>query len=175
MPDSLPLIRALPFPRACLPIGYVLIELEQLGMSMIVLTAIVLGTGEPLTWYWLLAIPVLALQSVFNIGMGLFLARLGAGADDFSQLHTVPGPDLDVRLRRHVQHPDDQHAAGSSDYQLPAADQPGRGLHQPDTERDPAVPATWLAWQQAVQPRDCDLYYTGQKAFSNTVPTATGW
>jgi teichoic acid transport system permease protein len=86
MPDSLPLIRALPFPRACLPIGYVIIELEQLGMAMIVLTAIVLGTGEPLTWYWLLAIPALALQALFNVGMGLFLARLGAGADDFSQL-----------------------------------------------------------------------------------------
>ncbi len=86
MPDSLPLIRALPFPRACLPIGYVLIELEQLVMSMIVLTVIVLSAGEPLTWYWLLAIPALLLQAVFNIGMGLFLARLGAGADDFSQL-----------------------------------------------------------------------------------------
>jgi teichoic acid transport system permease protein len=84
--DSLPLIRALPFPRACLPVGYVLIELEQLLMSMIVLAAIVLGTGEPLTWYWLLAIPALLLQAVFNIGMGLFLARLGSGADDFSQL-----------------------------------------------------------------------------------------
>jgi teichoic acid transport system permease protein len=86
MPDSLPLIRALPFPRACLPVGYVLIELEQLAMSMLVLIVIVLATREPLTWYWLLAIPVLLLQAVFNVGMGLFLARLGAGADDFSQL-----------------------------------------------------------------------------------------
>src|ERR1700677_1233075 len=84
--DSLPLIRALPFPRASLPIGYVLIELQQLVMSMAVLTVIVLSTGEPLTWYWLLAIPALLLQAVFNIGMGLFLARLGSGADDFSQL-----------------------------------------------------------------------------------------
>jgi teichoic acid transport system permease protein len=84
--DSLPLIRALPFPRACLPIGYVLIELQQLVMSMAVLTVIVLATGEPLTWYWLLAIPALLLQAVFNVGMGLFLARLGAGADDFGQL-----------------------------------------------------------------------------------------
>jgi len=86
MPDSLPLIRALPFPRACLPIGYVLIELEQLGMALVVLTVIVLSAGEPLTWYWLLAIPALLVQAVFNVGMGLFLARLGAGADDFSQL-----------------------------------------------------------------------------------------
>jgi teichoic acid transport system permease protein len=86
MPDSLPLIRALPFPRGCLPIGYVLIELQQLLMSMVILTAIVLGTGEPITWYWLLAIPALGLQAVFNAGMALFLARLGAGADDFGQL-----------------------------------------------------------------------------------------
>ena len=86
MPDSLPLIRALPFPRACLPVGYVIIELQQLAMSMVILVVIVLSTGEPVTWYWLLAIPALALQSVFNTGMGLFLARLGAGADDFGQL-----------------------------------------------------------------------------------------
>jgi len=84
--DSLPLIRALPFPRGCLPIGYVMIELQQLVMSMVILTAIVLATGQPLTWYWLLAIPALGLQSMFNAGMGLFLARLGAGADDFGQL-----------------------------------------------------------------------------------------
>jgi teichoic acid transport system permease protein len=53
---------------------------------MVVLAVIVLATGEPLTWYWLLAIPALLLQAVFNVGMGLFLARLGSGADDFSQL-----------------------------------------------------------------------------------------
>src|ERR1700689_3073535 len=60
--DSLPLIRALPFPRACLPIGYVIIELEQLIAAMVVLAVIVLSTGEPLTWYWLLAIPALLLH-----------------------------------------------------------------------------------------------------------------
>lgn len=84
--DSLPLIRALPFPRASLPIGYVLIELQQLALSMVVLVVIVLATGEPLTWYWLLTIPALALQSLFNMGAGLVLARLGAGLDDISQL-----------------------------------------------------------------------------------------
>lgn len=84
--DSLPLIRALPFPRASLPIGYVLIELQQLALSMVVLVVIVLATGEPITWYWLLAIPALALQSLFNVGAGLILARLGAGLDDISQL-----------------------------------------------------------------------------------------
>ncbi len=84
--DSLPLIRALYFPRAALPLGYVLIELEQLMVSMAVLVVVVLATGEPVTWYWLLVIPVLLLQAVFNVGAGLILARVGAGLDDVSQL-----------------------------------------------------------------------------------------
>jgi teichoic acid transport system permease protein len=86
MNDSLPLIRVLHFPRACLPIGYVLIELQQLVISFAVLVVIVTLTGEPLTWYWLLAIPALLLQTVFNVGGGLIMARWGAGFDDISQL-----------------------------------------------------------------------------------------
>jgi teichoic acid transport system permease protein len=84
--DSLPLIRALHFPRACLPLAYILIELQQMLISMAVLVVIVLGFGEPLTWYWLLAVPAIALQSLFNVGVGLILARVGAGVEDVSQL-----------------------------------------------------------------------------------------
>jgi teichoic acid transport system permease protein len=43
-------------------------------------------TGEPLTWYWLMAIPALLLQTIFNVGVGLFVARLGSQVNDFSQL-----------------------------------------------------------------------------------------
>jgi teichoic acid transport system permease protein len=84
--DTLPLIRALYFPRACLPLGYVLIELQQLILSFAVLFVIVLFTHEPITWYWLLIIPALILQTVFNVGCGLVLARWGSGFDDVSQL-----------------------------------------------------------------------------------------
>ncbi len=84
--DSLPLIRALYFPRASLPLGYVIIELQQLMLSYVVLIVIVLATGEPLSWYWLLALPVLLMQTLFNVGSGLILARVGAGLDDVSQL-----------------------------------------------------------------------------------------
>jgi teichoic acid transport system permease protein len=84
--DSLPLIRALHFPRACLPLGYVIIELQQLLVSFAVLFAIVLATGQPVTWRWLLIIPALVLQTLFNIGGGMLLARWGAGFDDVSQL-----------------------------------------------------------------------------------------
>ena len=86
MRDNLPLIRALPFPRGCLPLGYVLIELQQLLLSFAVLFVIILAYGEPLTWYWLLIFPVLALQSLFNVGCSFILARWGSGFDDVSQL-----------------------------------------------------------------------------------------
>ena len=86
MRDNLPLIRALPFPRGCLPLGYVVIELQQLLLSFIVLFVIILGFGEPFTWYWFLILPLLALQSLFNVGCAFILARWGSGFDDVSQL-----------------------------------------------------------------------------------------
>ena len=86
MRANIGLIRALYFPRACLPLAYVMVEFQQLALSMVVVFAIVLGTGEPLTGYWLLLIPALVLQGMFNMGAALLMARLGAGAQDFSQL-----------------------------------------------------------------------------------------
>src|SRR5580658_2650517 len=86
MRANITLIRALYFPRASLPLAYVIVEFQQLMLSMLVLFAIVLGSGEPLTWYWLLAVPTLVLQATFNMGAALIMARLGAGAQDFSQL-----------------------------------------------------------------------------------------
>jgi teichoic acid transport system permease protein len=83
---NLPLIRALHFPRACLPLAYVIVEFQQLAVSLLVVFAIVLADGEPLTAYWLLLLPALLLQGTFNVGAALLIARLGAGAQDFSQL-----------------------------------------------------------------------------------------
>ena len=84
--DSLGLIRALHFPRACLPIAFTVIQLQQLLFSMGVLGVIILATGEPLTLRWLLIIPVLMLQSVFNAGLALFMARIGSKTTDMAQL-----------------------------------------------------------------------------------------
>jgi teichoic acid transport system permease protein len=86
MTQNLDLIRALQFPRAALPIGYVVIELQQMLLSVVVLIPILLLTGEPVTWYWLLLIPALALQTIFNVGCGLAVARLGSQVNDVSQL-----------------------------------------------------------------------------------------
>ncbi len=84
--DSLPLIRALQFPRASLPLAYVMIELQQLALSMVVLFALIPITGEPVTWDWLLVLPALALLTIFNAGLALFAARTGARINDFAQL-----------------------------------------------------------------------------------------
>jgi len=64
----------------------VMIELQQMFLSMAVLFVIILVVGDPVTWYWLLAIPVLLLQTIFNVGVGLLVARLGSQVNDFSQL-----------------------------------------------------------------------------------------
>jgi teichoic acid transport system permease protein len=86
MRANIALIRALYFPRASLPLAYVLVEFQQLALSMLVVFTIVLGVGEPLTWYWLYLVPALLLQGMFNMGAALIMARLGAGAQDFSEL-----------------------------------------------------------------------------------------
>jgi teichoic acid transport system permease protein len=83
---NLGLIRALHFPRASMPIAFTLMQLQQLLMSMGVLFAIVLMTGEVPTWSWLLAAPALLLQSLFNTGLALIVARLGSKMTDLAQL-----------------------------------------------------------------------------------------
>jgi teichoic acid transport system permease protein len=85
--DSLPLIRALQFPRAALPLAYVMIELQQLALSMAVLVVLILASPhEPVTWNWLLAVPALGLLTMFNAGLAFFAARTGARVNDFAQL-----------------------------------------------------------------------------------------
>ncbi|MEU4675476.1 ABC transporter permease [Micromonospora sp. NPDC023737] len=84
--SNLGLIRALHFPRAALPITVTLVQLQQLLMSMLVLAVIVLVTGEPITLRWLLIVPMLLLQSIFNIGLTMIVARLGSKITDLKQV-----------------------------------------------------------------------------------------
>ncbi|SDH44783.1 teichoic acid transport system permease protein [Sinosporangium album] len=83
---NLSLIRALHFPRAALPLAYTIQELQQLLISMGILFGLVLITGEPITLAWLLIPVVLTLQTFFNLGASLVLARVGASARDLNQL-----------------------------------------------------------------------------------------
>ncbi|MFF0202114.1 ABC transporter permease [Streptomyces sp. NPDC005017] len=83
---NLGLVRALHFPRAALPISFCLQQLQQLLFSMAALSVILLGFGVPPAASWLLAVPALVLQFVFNAGVSLVLARLGARTPDLAQL-----------------------------------------------------------------------------------------
>jgi teichoic acid transport system permease protein len=83
---NLGLVRALHFPRACLPLSITLMQFQNLVASVIVLFCIVLGTGEPITFKWLLIVPVLVLQAVFNGGLALGFARLGSKMADLKQV-----------------------------------------------------------------------------------------
>jgi teichoic acid transport system permease protein len=86
MRANLQLIRALYFPRASLPLAYVLVELQQMLVGMVVLFAIVAASGEPLTWYWFLMVPAVVLQTLFNTGAALIVSRLGGSIADVSEL-----------------------------------------------------------------------------------------
>ena len=83
---NLGLVRALHFPRASLPVSFALQQLQQLLASMIVLFAVVIGFGSYPALSWLLVVPVLVLQFLFNVGLALVVARMGAKTPDLAQL-----------------------------------------------------------------------------------------
>ncbi|MEU8975018.1 ABC transporter permease [Streptomyces monashensis] len=83
---NLGLVRALHFPRASLPISFSLQQLQQLLFSMIVMFVVAIGFGSYPGPSWLLIVPVLVLQFLFNTGLALIVARLGAKTPDLAQL-----------------------------------------------------------------------------------------
>ncbi|WP_077801005.1 ABC transporter permease [Streptomyces sp. JHA26] len=83
---NLGLVRALHFPRASLPVSFALQQLQQLLFSMIVLFVVVAVFGSYPTLSWLLIVPALVLQFLFNTGLALIMARMGAKTPDLAQL-----------------------------------------------------------------------------------------
>jgi teichoic acid transport system permease protein len=70
------IIRSINLPRATFPIGSVIAETVSHGPALGLLLAIVLLTGEDVTFSWLLALPALALQAAFNLGLAFYVGRL---------------------------------------------------------------------------------------------------
>nr|WP_286169230.1 ABC transporter permease [Actinospica acidiphila] len=83
---NLGLVRALHFPRASLPVSFALQQLQQLLFSMIVLVVVMIGFKSYPDASWLLVVPALALQFVFNTGLALIFARMGSKTPDLAQL-----------------------------------------------------------------------------------------
>jgi teichoic acid transport system permease protein len=84
---NLGIVRALAFPRALLPISVVLEEFFVLGTALIVCAvAVLVQTAQAPTWSWLLIIPAVLLQTMFNVGLAFFFARITERVRDVAQL-----------------------------------------------------------------------------------------
>jgi teichoic acid transport system permease protein len=82
---NLGLVRALHFPRAILPISGVVEQLIAFLASLLIMFPVLLLTGEPVTWSWLLFPVAVLLVVIFCTGASLLFARLAAGAKDVTQ------------------------------------------------------------------------------------------
>ncbi|QPR39215.1 ABC transporter permease [Brevibacterium casei] len=85
------MIKGFQFPRAALPISTVVRNLLDFIPSfavMVVLLA-VLPPLETITWRVVLVIPVIALQTIFNVGLACLLARVGHKIPDLSNFMSI--------------------------------------------------------------------------------------
>lgn len=80
------LMRAISFPRAILPMASVFAELGAFGYAFVTMIAIALVSGETLSWHWLLTIPVIGMQLLFNLGAAFFMARAASHFRDVQQV-----------------------------------------------------------------------------------------
>ncbi|HIZ36600.1 MAG TPA: ABC transporter permease [Candidatus Ruania gallistercoris] len=95
--NNIDLVRAINFPRAVLPISVAVSEMLTLLPATGVMLVIVIVTGEPITWTWLLVPVALALILVFTAGACLVVARIVVVARDLRNLIPVA-----IRLLRYV-------------------------------------------------------------------------
>jgi teichoic acid transport system permease protein len=79
------MLRTLNFPAGILPIAVTVGELLAHAPAVVVMLAFALSAYD-ITLLWLLLIPVILLQTVFNLGLGLIVARLTVHFRDFGQL-----------------------------------------------------------------------------------------
>ena len=150
MRANLQLIRALYFPRASLPLAYVIVELQQMLIGMVVVVIAMLASEQWPSWYWLMLIPVVLLQTMFNTGAALIVARLGGAVADVSEL--IP---FFLRISRYFCGV--MYLVITVTYRLPALGavgpvaQPVRGLHLPVPRRVHEFLPSGLGGQPAVQ------------------------
>lgn len=81
-------IQAFKFPRATLPVALNVREMFANVPAIITMLVIIIAIPpvEEISWRWFLLIPILGLQFVFNLGVGLILARL---CNDFHDIGNI--------------------------------------------------------------------------------------
>jgi len=82
------MIRAFQFPRASLPIALNVRELiSNIPVTIVMLLFIIFtAPAEEITWRWLLIVPAILLQFLFNLGIGMLLAPVLLKVPDLSHL-----------------------------------------------------------------------------------------
>lgn len=82
------MIRAFQFPRASLPIAVNVRELlSNIPVTIVMLLFVIFtAPAEEITWRWLLIVPAILLQFLFNLGIGMLLAPVLLKIPDLSHL-----------------------------------------------------------------------------------------
>ena len=80
------LVQTINFPRAVLPLSALFTETLAMAPALGVMFALLLLTGEPLGWTWLLVVPAFLLQTVFNAGLAFYTSRMTFHFQDVQQL-----------------------------------------------------------------------------------------
>lgn len=85
------MIKGFQFPRAALPISTVVRNFLDFLPSVVVMVILiaVIPPAEVITWRVLLVIPVIVLQTIFNVGLACFLARLGHKIPDLTNFMSI--------------------------------------------------------------------------------------
>lgn len=79
------LVQSLAFPRLTLPLAEVIEGFLSLLPSLVVLFILLPFLGHPPSLHWLLMIPLLAIFTVFNAGVAMFVARVTVHVQDLTQ------------------------------------------------------------------------------------------
>lgn len=85
------MIRGFQFPRAALPISTVVRSFLDFVPTLLVMiiVLVIVPPLEVITWRIVLVIPVIILQTLFNVGLACFLARLGHKIPDLKNFMSI--------------------------------------------------------------------------------------
>ena len=83
---NLGLVRSLSFPRMLLPVQATIQQVFNLLPQMVLLLVTWVVFAQPITWNWLLLIPITFLMVMFSTGLALVSARLTVHIQDLTKL-----------------------------------------------------------------------------------------
>jgi len=79
-------VQSIGFPRILIPVSVIIEEAVKMGPISLVLAILLAAFGIPISWTWLLLIPVLLIMALFNFGVACIVARLSVHVRDVQQV-----------------------------------------------------------------------------------------